>query len=167
MNTNGYSFIEVVLYIAISSIVLTGLVQFGWLVVYRQQQSAHLRSMAAVHDRILHRLQYELTHAKSIQLAAGDTLCFTPADQSFTRMIFFIVQDQLWLGKNTLSLDCTNPEEEVMFSDEAVLVKNLNFEEILTGDIQSIQYSFTLEHATAPQKTVPTLEARSSALVRR
>jgi hypothetical protein len=127
---NGFSVIEVILYVAIISIFLNGVVIFGWNAIQGEVKSS-------INRKMIHNLRYsgqkisdEIRNSQSINYIQPNDLClsFSEVQRNPTRI--YLNNNQIAISRGGGSTDCTNMTGEHFLTDNFFSVTNLNFNEI-------------------------------------
>ena len=78
MNTKGFTFIEIILYISIVSIVLMALVPFAWNVIGGSVKSSAEQEVSSQARFISEKIKYEIRNADSINSIAATSISLDP-----------------------------------------------------------------------------------------
>lgn len=147
-NQQGFSLIEILVSIAIFSMVLLAVLGFVfWLNFANTRSKADANTLENAR-RVLDIIGYEIRGAKSVytptttqsQLSL-ETLRYLPADATVTFIDFFLC------GEDSTDI-CLKKESQspVALNAEAVAITNLSFSQITNGSNPSIQISLTVDH---------------------
>ncbi len=145
---SGFTFIELIIYIALLSIFLTGSILFTWDVIYG---SAKSNVEQEVHYNLRHavaRVSYEIRNASGIQTFSNTQICLRSTDPGHDPMRIFINNHRLniaWGGGNCNSETYTMP-----LTSSEVRVTGLTFTNLSSADLKSkhIAFSITIEYAS-------------------
>lgn len=152
INTNkskGFTLIELILYVALLSIFLTGAVLFSWDLIYGRVKSQ-------THQEVIHnarlvskRIQFELKNASSITLASGSTLTLATSDTATNPTTIDLSGGRVRIGYGAAG-SCPTSSPCFLTSDD-VSVSSLTFTDLSNGNSGNVQYQFTVE-STADRK---------------
>src|SRR3989338_5449622 len=73
-NNRGFTLIELILYIALVSIFITGAISFSWDVVYGREKAYQLQIVEQNGRSALARISYEIRRAKDIQSVSASQI---------------------------------------------------------------------------------------------
>ena len=137
----GATFIELILYISILSIFMTGVVQFAWDIIYgrvktqtQQELSYNLRFAAK-------RIAYEIRNANGYTISNPQTLELTVDEPSRTPTVLSMDNGQIMIGFG-LSGQCpvTDP---CPLTSNAVTISNMTVSDNSQGNSNNISLSIT------------------------
>jgi hypothetical protein len=143
INTNsGFTFVEIILYIALISIVFGSLNSIGLITVREQQKSSVISEVGASGRFVSERIKREIRGAKGINSVTSSSISLQSFDASrdptVIDMSAGVVRIKLGSG-STIALHPTN-----------LVVNDLTFTNVTSSDAKSknIKYSFTIQSAT-------------------
>lgn len=141
----GFTLIEMILYIAIVSILLTGLVYFTWDLIYGRVKSYTEQEVNQNIRFASSRIVYELKSAQAINTPStgtSNTLSLSMSDSARNPTVFDIVGGRLRIGYgNTGNCPVSNP---CYLTSNKVSVSNLNFTNLQQGDSTNIKFTITV-----------------------
>lgn len=140
--TKGFTFIETILYIAISSIVIGTLFAYGWNMVSARTKAATMRDTVANARLVAQRLNNEIRMAIDVD---KDNSSFDIANGKIT---LTTTREKVVIESNGDRISIARGENSPQFlSGENVRVRNfqLSKQESDTGKIQYVGFSFVVE----------------------
>lgn len=147
--TRGFTLIELILYVAILGIFLTGAVLFAWDVIYGRVKSQTQLEVIQNARLASKRIQIEVKNASSITSATGSTLTLATADASTNPTIIDLSSGRVRIGYGT-SGSCPISSPCFLTSDN-VSISNLTFTDLSTGDSEQVKFALTVV-STADRK---------------
>jgi len=168
----GYTLLELLLYLAIFSVIITAVVYFAWNVVYGGQKSSNLNEVSYSARYTAERIKYEIRNSSGITLGSsyfgvnlattpGSKLTLTSADVSRNPIVIDISSGTLraTVGANPVAnLTPTN-----------ISVTNLVFTNNSSGDskTKNISFALTLEsNVVSPGQIKQSIILESAAEIR-
>ena len=137
MKQQGFTFLELILYIALLSIFLTGAIYFAWDIIYGQVRSTVQQEVNENLRIAVERIQFEIRNAVKINNVGTN----------------FIELDSGLIGPTIISLvekriQITQGGETNNLTSSNVEVTDLSFTNLTTGDQSSknIKFSLSLRH---------------------
>lgn len=146
----GFTLIELVLYIGIISIFLTGAILFAWDFIYGRVKSTVQREVGANIRLSSQRITYEIRNSSGINSVSGSTLSLAMNDTSRNPTVFDLSDGRLRIGYGSGgSCPTTSPCE---LTSNLVNVSSLTFTDQSSGtDSFNIKFDITIE-STADRK---------------
>lgn len=148
-NEYGFTLIELILYIALVSIFLTGAVLFTWDIVYGRVRSSIQQEANQNLRHVAKRISYEVRNASDINSLASGDLCLASSELSHNPTRIYLDSGLIKISWGGGSIDCSS-----MINDEALTssdfeVTDLTFSNQSSGsDSYNIGFSFTIENTT-------------------
>lgn len=161
-NQNGFTFIELILYLAIVTLVIGALVPFTWNIIGAGAKSATQQEVFSAARYVSERIKYEIRDASGINSVAPTSISLSNSNVS----------------KNPTIIDLSAGKVRVKYGSSAAVnlnstdtnVSSLVFTNYTSGDnkTKNIQFTFTLQSNfnTARQEFIETTSIRGSAEVR-
>jgi type II secretory pathway pseudopilin PulG len=139
----GFTLIEFLIYMALTSIVLGAVAIFVTILLQVQAKNNAIVEVEENGVFVNSTLQYYIRNSRSIitppAAAQGSSLSIEPTSPTDNPTIFSVVNNVLVLKKGSAS--------DVPISSSAVRVTNIAFQNVSTGTSnKSIKYSYTLSH---------------------
>ncbi len=128
--TRGFTLIELVLYIALLTIVLTGVIQFSLVLSYSRIQSGVDGDVHAASRFIGKRIAFEIRNALTIQSVATSSVCLTSADSAYNPVRIYGSGTQLRIGWGGGSPTCASTTHDAPLTGPAVRVSWLQFTDV-------------------------------------
>ena len=166
-NSNGFSILEILVSIAIFSLILLSVVSFLSLTNLSNSQTKADREVLGNARKTLEEIAFEIRSAKSIytptttvnQLSL-ETSRYLPPNESNTFIDFFLCGTAVCFKKEF--------QDPVVLTPDNVRVTNLTFSQILTGSVQSIKINMTVSYVnnTSFSGVNPSVDLTSTASLR-
>jgi len=164
-NKAGFTLLEVLIYVAILSLVLLLVSSFIFYLTLSNSQSRADREVGENARRVLEQITYEINGAKSIytpttsasQLSL-ETVNYLPDGESTTYVDFFICGTQVCLKKES-----QNP---IPLTSDNVQVDLLEFIQVSTNGSQSIKINLTVKSKSIINNFQPSIDITSTASLR-
>ena len=140
---SGFTLVEMILYIAICSIFLTGLVYFTWDVVYGRIRSFTHQEFNQNIRFASKRISYEIKNASAVNSISANAISLEMSDLARNPTEFQLVNGRLKVGYGT-SGNC--PVNSPCFlTSNKVNVTNLSFTDLSSGNSKNIKFVLTVE----------------------
>jgi prepilin-type N-terminal cleavage/methylation domain-containing protein len=148
MKTNqGFTYIELLIYIVILSILLTGAIQFMWNITYTRAKSNTMQEYNQNMRYLSQRLSYEIRNASAVNTAVGSSLSLAFADSTRNPTIFTLNSGRVYVGFGSSgSCPTTSP---CPITSNKININSLVFANYSTGDTKSINIDYSIS-ATNP-----------------
>ena len=145
INANlGFSLIEMILYIALTSIFITAAIGFALDVIYGRIKSEVQREVGSNLKFIANRINYEIRNASDINSVASDSISLANSDLSLNPTIINFTGGKITLGQgSTGSCPITSPCD---LNSDNVEVTNLIFTDLSTSNTSSVKFSLSITH---------------------
>lgn len=143
LNKKGFSLVELIIYIALLSIVISGAVLFAWDIIYGRVRS---RIQLEVNQNLRlssKRMMFEIRNADDIRNVKSDSVCLESA--SFNLLSFYLDNNRLMIGWGNR---CNNPPNRYPITSNMVNVENLEFADLTTTDDSSKNVRFVITIAS-------------------
>lgn len=162
INKQGFTFIELILYLAIVSIILAALIPFAWNIIGTGAKSAAEQEVFSAARYVSERIKYEIRDASGINSVAATSISLanTNASKNPTVIDLAVGKVRVKYGASTVTnLNSTDTN-----------VSSLFFTNYTSGDnkTKNIQFTFTLQSNfnTVRQEYAETTSIRGAAEVR-
>lgn len=130
----GFTLIEMVLYIGLVGLLMTGLTNFTIDVMKIREASSRQSLVVSNAKRVLDRITHEITQATSITLASGNTIILESPDRGTTT---------IQLVSDAIHLTQTGRDENL--HDSRVQATAFSVQNLTNGNAQNIKIRLTLE----------------------
>lgn len=141
----GFTLIEFLLYLALSSLVISSITLLGLNVVLNQQRSQVQLTVAANIQSVSDRIQYEIRNAESIVSASTDELCVLSDQPSRSPVRLYRESQAVRISWGGGGLDCSSPSFDEQLTDSSVQVTALEFSDLSQNDSEHVSFSLTVE----------------------
>jgi len=142
---NGFTLIEMILYIGIVSIILGGVVQIAWNALYGQVKAQVIEQVNYAARFVGKRMLYEIRNATAINSVSATDLCLASSDSIRNPTHIYLSGSTIrigWGGGGTTCLATTN---DVALTGTNVTVSNLAFTNLTSGILtRHIQFTYTV-----------------------
>ncbi len=139
----GFTIVEMILYVAIVAIFMTGMVYFTMDIVYGRVKSFTHQEVNQNIRFASGRISYEMKNAKSVNSISGSTISLEMADIDRNPTVFDISGDRLRIGYGvTGNCPVSSP---CFLTSNKVVVSNLTFTDLTSGGWANIKFSITVE----------------------
>ncbi len=142
-NTRGFTLVEMILYIAIVSIFLTGLVYFTWDIVYGRVRSFTHQEVNQNMRLVTRRVVYEIRNAKSINSISGNSISLEMADPERNPTVISLSGGRVRIGYGT-SGQCPAANACDLTSNK-VNVTDLIFTDLSSGNSKNVKFRISIE----------------------
>ncbi len=164
--SQGFTLVEVIVYVAILSLVMLLISTFIFYMAKSNAQSKGSRESFDSAQRALEQITYEISGAKSIytptttqnQLSL-ETSRYLPAGETTTYLDFFLCGTQLCLKKES-----QNP---VFLTSNSVQITNLSFTQISNNGAVSIKTSLTVNYSNQFNNIQPSITLTSTVALKK
>lgn len=152
-NEKGFTLIELILYIALIAIFISGAITFAWDIVYGGAKSSVQREVNYNIRLASKRIAYEIRNASAINSVTSNSLCLASdiSERNPTRI--YVSSNQLRVAWGGGSSNCTGMTHDESLTSNQVTVSNLAFEDNSSGsDSFNIAYSLTVSKTGTRQE---------------
>lgn len=163
-DNSGFTFIELILYVAILGIFLTSSVLFAWDVMYGRVKSQTHQEVIHNARLVTKRIQTEIKNASSITSATGSTLTLATADPATNPTIIDLNAGRVRIGYGSTG-DCPITAPCFLTSDW-VTVDSLLFTDLSSGSSENVQFTVTIISAADRKEWQASVTYQGSAEVR-
>lgn len=158
----GFTFIEMILYVAIVSIVVSALIPFAWSVIGTGAKSSVQQEVFSTARYVSERIKYEIRDASGINSVGTTAISLSNSNAAKNPTIIDLVAGNIRVkygSSGAVNLNSTD-----------TTISNLVFNNYTSGDnkTENIQYSFTVDsnYATIRSEYAETTSIRGAAEVR-
>lgn len=143
----AFSLIELILYVALVSIVITGVIQIGWDLMYGRVKSQVYQEVNQNLRLATKRITYELRNATAINTLSAGEVCLASSDTTHNPTRIYVAGGQIRIGWGGGSADCSTVTHDEPLTSNLVSVPLLQFTDLSSNpDSTHIQYRITVEH---------------------
>lgn len=125
----AFTLVELILYIALVSIVLAATVQMAWSVLYAGVKTDVQREVSQNLRFAGRRIMFEIRNANAVEFLAADDLCLLFQDAARNPTRIYLADTRIKIAWGGGSTDCTNMTHDE-FLTANVTIANLNFENL-------------------------------------
>lgn len=150
-SSQGFTLIELIIYVSLTSLFLAGGVQFMWGVILTQAKSNVQQEVSQNLRWASQRIVHEIRNATGINRIDSNEICLAASDSTYNPTRFYLDDGRLRIGWGGGSLDCSSTANDELLTSNKVRVSALTFEDLSTveGDTQNIRFTVTIE-STSP-----------------
>jgi len=149
----GYTFIELLLYIAIISVFITGAIYFSWDIILARVKVRTINELNQNLRLAAGRINYEVRNARGLIFAGTDRICLSSFDVGRNPTLIYKDGSQLKIAWGGGSADCTGALFSESLSSDSVDVTHFRLTD-LSSLPQSINISYELTFEIGGQKRV-------------
>jgi len=144
-SVNGFTLIELILYTALVSIIISGAILFAWDIIYGRVKSQVQQEVNQNLRLASKRIVYEVRNASDINSVGANDLCLASADSDRNPTKIYVSSGRLWIGWGGGSSDCTGLTNDEPLTTNLVSVSGLNFNDLSFGESKNIDFTITVE----------------------
>lgn len=142
---NGFTLIELIIYIALIAIFISGAIRFGLTIVYGNAKSNVQREVNQNLRLIANRISYEIRNASAVNSILTTDVCLANTDASRNPTRIYQSSGTLRIAWGGGSTDCTAMTYDEQLSANSITVSNLTFVDHSSGSLtHNIEYTFTI-----------------------
>jgi len=138
----GFTFIELILYIALLSIFISGAVLFAWDIIYGRVKSSVQQEVSQNLRLASKRIVYEIRNAQGVNSIGPSLISLAMTDAARNPTVFDVSSGRLRIGYGS-SGSCPSTSPCPLTSND-VTVTNLTFTNLSTGGGESVNIRFTI-----------------------
>lgn len=162
---NGFTFIELILYIALISIFIGGAIQFAWNVIYSRIKSTTQQHVSQNIRFATKRLLFEIRNASGISSVTPSALTLTNSDTARSPTTFALTSGRLMIGQGS-SGSCPTTSPCTLTTND-VTVTNLTFTNLSSGSASlNVNVSLTITASGSHAEYQETQSATGSGEIR-
>lgn len=144
-NQAGFTLVELMLYVALVSIILGGLVTLLWNAIYSNIKSRSQQEVGANIRLAAQRISYEIRNAQSVRSVGASELCLEATQPAYDPVRIYLDADRVSIGWGGGSTDCTGLTQSEPLTNNLVHVTNLSFSDNTPVDDTTVNISFSLD----------------------
>jgi Tfp pilus assembly protein PilW len=143
----AFSLIELILYVALISIVITGIIQIGWDLIYGRVKSQIYQEVNQNMKLATKRLTYELRNASGVNAISSGEICLSSTDPAHNPTRIYTSGGQVRIGWGGGGASCASVANDQPLTSNLVSVPNLSFTDLSPGpESTNIGYEITIDH---------------------
>lgn len=143
-SNKGFTLIELILYVALISIFISGAVLFAWDIIFGRVKSQVQQEVNQNLRLASQRIVYEVRNASDINSVGANDICLASGDSSRNPTKFYISSGRLRIGWGGGSADCINLTNDEPLTSNQVTVSVLTFTDLSTVDEESKNIGFVI-----------------------
>jgi len=141
----GFTLIEMILYIAIVSIFLGGVVQLAWNSIYGKVKNSTLEHVNYASRFAGKRILFEIRNASAINSVSASSLCLASSDSTRNPTRIYLTGGSIHIGWGGGVASCASTTNDVALTGTNVTVSSLAFTNLTSGVLtKHIQFTYTI-----------------------
>jgi prepilin-type N-terminal cleavage/methylation domain-containing protein len=144
----GLTLIELIIYLALVSIFISGAITFSWNVIGISIKNKNSRYLIDNLRFVSKKIQYYLRNSDSINQLELQKICLTNNEEPVINPVAIYLEDEAiyfaWGGPS----DCSAPSGFEVLTDSNIVAEQLNFTNLSSSDGSSVNVKFNLELST-------------------
>jgi len=137
----GFTIVEMILYIAIVSIFMTGLVYFTWDVIYGRVKSFVHQEVNQNTRYAAKRISYEIKNASGVNSVTADSISLATTDSARNPTVISVADGRIQIGYGS-SGNCPTTSPCSITSNK--VESTLSFTDLSSGNSTNIKFSLTV-----------------------
>ncbi|HJX59603.1 hypothetical protein A2V61_02605 [Candidatus Woesebacteria bacterium RBG_19FT_COMBO_47_8] len=151
---NGFTFIELIVYIALVTIFVYGAVQFGWNIIYGRIKSNVYTEVTQNLRLASKRILFEIRNASDINSVSATSICMSNSDATRNPTRIYLASGVLRIGWGGGSPVCAALSNDVALTSNLVSVSGLTFTNLTSGSLtKNIRFSLTIDSVNASTRS--------------
>lgn len=145
-NQKGFTFIELIIYTAITAIFIFGAINFGWDIILGNVKSKNYQEVTENLRFAEKRILFEIRNASGINSVTSQSICLSNSDSTRNPTRIYLSGTILRIGWGGGSPTCTGLTTDVPLITNLVNATLLNFVNLSNGGgtTKNIQFTLTL-----------------------
>lgn len=156
---SGTTLIELLIYIALASILATISVELATNLVRARTKSSVQETVAHNLRFVTRRIQHEISQANGVTLFTPTKICLSSTNLSRTPIQIYETSGTIYLGINGT---CATSTTTTALSSSDVVVSNLLFSNTSVGSSDHLDYSFDISYSSASSRAEWNYEATAT-----
>lgn len=144
----GFTLIEMILYVAIVSIFLGGVVQLAWNALYGRVKTQAIQHVQYSARFIGKRMMYEIRNASGITSVSAGSLCLSSSDPARNPTKINLVGDTIHIGWGGGDTTCTTTTSDVALSGFYGVRSSVVFTNLSNTMTQHVQFTYTVSSSS-------------------
>lgn len=142
----GFTFIEVIVYIALVTIFVTGAILFAWNIIYGRVKSNFYSEVTQNLRLAAKRTLFEIRNASDINSVSATSICLANSDAARNPTRIYLSGGVLRIGWGGGSPVCAALTNDVALTSNLVTVSSLTFTNLSSGTLtKNIRFSLTID----------------------
>lgn len=141
---SGFTLIEMLIYIAITMIFITGVTNFGLNIIYGRVKTRNYQSVTQNLRIAEKRILFEIRNASGINSVAAQAICLSNSDVTRNPTRIYLSGGVVRIGWGGGSPTCASLTNDMTLMDNLVTATSLNFVNLSATNTKNIQFSLTL-----------------------
>jgi type II secretory pathway pseudopilin PulG len=146
-NNFGFTFIELIIYVALVTIFISGAITFAWDAIYSQNKSTIQEEAVESARLALARIAFEVRNASAINSVSGSTLSLANADSTRNPTVFDLSGGRIRIGYGSTG-NCPT-SAPCFLTSNLITVSALSFTNLSLGNSKNINFSLTVSASGA------------------
>ena len=163
----GFTLIELILYIALISIFITGAILFAWDIIYGGAKSGVQREVNQNLRLVAKRIAYEIRNSSAINSITVGDLCLASSTPARNPTRIYVFNGQLYVAWGGGTINCTGMTNNQPLTSNKVSISGLVFTDRSSGSSSlNMEYSFTVTSSGTRQEWQKTKSYSGSTEIR-
>lgn len=144
----GFTLIELIIYVALIIIIISGLVLYSWNIIYSSVRSEVLVEVNQNLRLAGKRISYELRNATDVHYLTANEVCLESGEPAYDPVLIEQAGSVLRVGWGGGSTDCTGLTTTQSLTSNEINLDSLTFTDLspASGDSTNIRFEITLSH---------------------
>jgi prepilin-type N-terminal cleavage/methylation domain-containing protein len=149
-HARGFTLIEMILYIAIVSIFLGGVVQLAWNSIYGRVKAQVMEHVNYAARFVGKRMMYEIRNASAINSLSAGSICLASSDSTRNPTRIYVTGGTIRIGWGGGGTTCATTTNDVALTGTNVTVSSVFFTNLTSGTLtRHIQFIYTITSSAA------------------
>lgn len=137
----GFTFIEIILYISIISIFISSLLNFGWNIIIIGKKNEIYREVFQNGFFALRKISEEIKNSKNIIEITQNSICLEKFEQNYNPTKIYFSNNKIYIGWGG---SCSLTTNNYPLTSSLVNVSSLNFTNLSNNSSTNINFSITI-----------------------
>jgi Tfp pilus assembly protein PilW len=147
MKPKGFTLVELLLYVSIGALVISGFIAFGWNFLYTRVRARTQQELNQNMRLAAERISFEIRNATSSSSIGSSSITLLASDSAHSPVVIDLSDSRIRIGAGT-SGACTS-SSPCALTDNLVNVTNLSFTNLSSASASTnIRFSFTISSNT-------------------
>jgi len=142
----GFTLVELLIYISLVTIVISGVILFAGDLLYGRVKSTTQQEVAANIRFASKRILYEIRNANSINYLLTNDLCLATNEIAYNPTRIHVADGRLQIGRGGGSNDCSGLINTQYLTSKLVTVSGLSFTNLSATGTKNVQFSISIDH---------------------
>lgn len=148
----GLTFVELILYVGLVSIFISGAILFAWDVVYGNAKSNTQRLVTQEIRHASERILYEIRNASAVHAISPQELCLSSNDPGYDPVHLYTDSNRVYIGWGGGDTSCSATTHTEPLTSSMVNVSSLNFIGQSSNNSVGVQFGLTLSSTSDRQE---------------